>query len=100
MIADINLQAAQTVAVACKAASGSRIPTEAVHIDVTKDESVEGVMDLMIQAFSRLDYCVNSVGVRGSTELSFSHTHPFFRFLQPFKPYAYLPSMRFHVDWG
>lgn len=37
---------------------------EAVHVDVTKEKSVKGAVSHMVKTFGRIDYCINSAGVR------------------------------------
>ncbi|KAI6086406.1 hypothetical protein F4821DRAFT_130435 [Hypoxylon rubiginosum] len=64
MIADIAVGAATSVAAECKAvASNSKFHVEAVQVDITKEDSVRRLFDRMTQVFSRMDYCVNCVGI-------------------------------------
>ena len=64
LIADVNLDAARIVAVECMAAStATNFRAEALHIDITKEESVETAMKHMVETFGRIDYCVNCAGV-------------------------------------
>ncbi|KAJ2971760.1 hypothetical protein NUW58_g9326 [Xylaria curta] len=64
MVADINLGAAASVAKTCLAASVvPQFRVKSVHIDVTLEESVKCATRRMVEAFGRIDYCVNSAGV-------------------------------------
>lgn len=69
MVADIQLAAAQEVAEMCRAAAAaaskgaSSCRAEAVFVDVTSEESVRAMMERALQAFGRIDYCINSAGV-------------------------------------
>lgn len=72
MIADIAVGAATSVAAECKAvASNSKFHVEAVQVDITKEDSVRRLFDRMTQVFSRMDYCVNCVGV---SKISLPHS--------------------------
>lgn len=81
MVADIDIEAAEAVAASCRAAaptgSGSDAKpgfrAEAVHVDVTVEVSLRQALSRMIEIFGRVDYCVNSAGVR---ELSFYFSFP------------------------
>ncbi len=64
LIADINLQAAQSAASEARAASkqpGFR--AEAVEVDVQLQESVDLAFKQMVDSFGRIDYCVTCAGV-------------------------------------
>lgn len=71
MIADINLEAAELAAAACRAGATSAdaglrpgFKAEAVHVDVTVETSIQRLVFRMVETFGRIDYCVNSAGVR------------------------------------
>ena len=52
------------MAEACKAAAttpGCRV--EVTQVDVTQEDSVQKATDYMVEAFGRIDYCVNCAGV-------------------------------------
>ncbi|RYC54356.1 hypothetical protein CHU98_g11852 [Xylaria longipes] len=64
LIADINLQAAQSVASEARAASkqpGFR--AEAVEVDVQLQDSVDLAFKQMVESFGRIDYCITCAGV-------------------------------------
>ncbi|KAI2627608.1 NAD(P)-binding protein [Hypoxylon sp. NC1633] len=64
LIADINFELAQeAVKVVKGAATRSDFRVEAVHVDVTVQESVQSVMKHMVDSFGRIDYCVICAGV-------------------------------------
>jgi NAD(P)-dependent dehydrogenase (short-subunit alcohol dehydrogenase family) len=70
MIADINLDAAQAVAKEVQeqqqrqqTQSKAGCCTEAVHLDVTNESSVEQATARMVELFGRIDYCVHCAGV-------------------------------------
>ncbi|KAI0404726.1 NAD(P)-binding protein [Xylaria palmicola] len=66
LIADINLDAATQTGLECaKVAKNPNFRVEAVEMDVVQPSSVENAMDMMIQMFGRVDYCVNGAGVLG-----------------------------------
>ena len=70
MIADLDEDAANKVVAECKAvATNAEFRIEQVHVDVTHEASVEHATAQTMQAFGRIDYCVNSAGVSlsGST---------------------------------
>lgn len=70
MVADIDFEAAEAVAAACLAATPTEPDTkpgfraEAVYVDVTVEASLRQALCRMIEVFGRIDYCVNSAGVR------------------------------------
>ncbi|KAI0879958.1 uncharacterized protein GGS22DRAFT_198445 [Annulohypoxylon maeteangense] len=64
MIADVNTDAAARVLDECKAvATNSQFHGEAVHVDITEEESVCRLVGRMMRVFSRMDYCVNCAGI-------------------------------------
>ena len=64
MIADLALDAAKNVVAECQAvASNSQMRTEAVQVDVTREDSVRNLVKRMVNGFGRIDYCVNCAGV-------------------------------------
>ncbi|PFH62267.1 hypothetical protein XA68_14398 [Ophiocordyceps unilateralis] len=66
VIADRDVKAAAQVAAECKAvATAAQFRVESVHMDVTEKTSVEQATDYMVQAFGRIDYCINCAGVSG-----------------------------------
>ncbi|KAI1817114.1 NAD(P)-binding protein [Poronia punctata] len=86
MVADLNLEAAQTVAAACKAAATKTNPAirvEAVHVDVTDEESVRRATTLTAEIFGRIDYCVTNagIGVQVAQEVADADAAEFSRFL-------------------
>ncbi|RYP10659.1 hypothetical protein DL765_008041 [Monosporascus sp. GIB2] len=65
VVADLHLEAAQEVARQCEEAAGSRegFKALAVAVDVGSRESVDAMVRSAVDAFGRIDYCVNSAGV-------------------------------------
>lgn len=59
VVADLRTEAAQQVAAAIEAAGGQAI---AVHVDVTQDASVAGMVAATVKRFGRLDILVNNAG--------------------------------------
>lgn len=61
---DINVEAAVKAAEESKrVAKNPRYRSLVIETDVTDQESVDRMVDLVIHTFSRLDYAVNSAGV-------------------------------------
>lgn len=68
LVADVAIEAAEKVAAECKVgATNSRFRSEAVLVDVTKEDSVRSLMGHMANAFGRMDYCINCAGVSHSS---------------------------------
>jgi NAD(P)-dependent dehydrogenase (short-subunit alcohol dehydrogenase family) len=66
MVADINLDAAnQVAALSQAAATAPGFRAEAVHVDVTVEESVSKAVSHTVKQFGRIDYCINCAGVSG-----------------------------------
>ncbi|KAI0193514.1 NAD(P)-binding protein [Astrocystis sublimbata] len=64
LIADINLQAAQSTASEAKASSQHQeFRAEAIEVDVQHQTSVDTAFQQMIEIFRRIDYCVTCAGV-------------------------------------
>lgn len=64
MIADIDTEAAQnSVNESRSVSSNPGFRAEACQVDVTTEDSVKLATEKMVQAFGRIDYCVNSAGV-------------------------------------
>jgi NAD(P)-dependent dehydrogenase (short-subunit alcohol dehydrogenase family) len=64
-VTDLNWEAAQKVADECKeVAANPKFCVEARRIDVTSETSVHDAASFAVQVFGRIDYCVNSAGVR------------------------------------
>ncbi|KAI0512613.1 NAD(P)-binding protein [Xylaria bambusicola] len=64
LIADVNLERAQSVANETRAASiQPRFRAEAVHVDVRLKDSVDSAFQDMVQSFGRIDYCVTCAAV-------------------------------------
>ncbi|KAI1465804.1 NAD(P)-binding protein [Daldinia caldariorum] len=64
LVADINLKAAEeTVAEATAAATNPSFRAEAIHLDVSDEESVKKSVARMIESFGRIDYCVHCAGI-------------------------------------
>lgn len=64
LIGDRDIEAADKVVRKCIAvATNSDFRAEAVKVDVSKEDSVRGMFQHMVDTFGRLDYVVNSVGV-------------------------------------
>lgn len=64
-MADINSDAADAVVTECqKVASSTGLSAEAVSIDVTSEDSVNSVVKHATAKLGRIDYCVNTAGVR------------------------------------
>lgn len=63
-MADINYQAAEQVAQECQSiASNEEYKSLAVQVNVCDKGSVEQMIRAAVEAFGRIDYCVNSAGV-------------------------------------
>ncbi|OTA90867.1 hypothetical protein M434DRAFT_22699 [Hypoxylon sp. CO27-5] len=66
LVADINLEAAQqTVSESKAVATNPAFRAEAIHLDITVEESVKSTVAHIIESFGRIDYCVHSAGIRG-----------------------------------
>ncbi|KAF4125698.1 NAD(P)-dependent dehydrogenase, short-chain alcohol dehydrogenase family [Geosmithia morbida] len=64
LITDLDLNAAEAVAVECGAvATAANFRVEAFQVDITQEESVEAAIKRMLETFGRIDYCVNCAGV-------------------------------------
>ena len=61
VVADINLEGAKETAAAIAARTGRR--AIGVRADVTNEEEVAAMMDLIVETFGRLDICVSNAGV-------------------------------------
>ncbi|KAI2606572.1 hypothetical protein GGR54DRAFT_437932 [Hypoxylon sp. NC1633] len=73
LVADLDHEAAQkTVAKAKAVASNPDFKAEAIHIDVSVEESVKNAVAHMVQSFGRVDYCVHSAGIPSRTWLPVS----------------------------
>ena len=65
MLADLNHQEAAAVAEESKRlATNPEYRTLAVHVDVSDEESVKTMVAKTAETFGRIDYSVNSAGVR------------------------------------
>lgn len=68
-MADINLEGAQETAAQAKAvARNPDVKVEAVQLDISSEESVKGAVAHAVKYLGRIDYAVNSAGVRPSME--------------------------------
>ncbi|KAL6898670.1 hypothetical protein GGI43DRAFT_428358 [Trichoderma evansii] len=64
LIADMNVEAAGRVIAECKSvATASNFRAEAIHIDISQEESVKKATDYMVETFERIDYCINCAGI-------------------------------------
>ncbi|KAI1142780.1 NAD(P)-binding protein [Hypoxylon sp. FL0543] len=84
MVADIDLTAATAVAAECKSvASNPGFKAEAVHMDVTSEESVDLATGHTSKAFGRIDYCVTcaGIGTQDAVEISEANVAEFRRFM-------------------
>ncbi len=64
VIADLDLAAAQQVAIEAKAlATNANFRAEALHVDITLPESVDDVVKKTVGSLERIDYCVICAGV-------------------------------------
>ncbi|KAI2618420.1 hypothetical protein GGR54DRAFT_640544 [Hypoxylon sp. NC1633] len=64
IVADINLEAAQQTVTEAKAvASNPNFRGEAIHVDVSKEESAKNAVAHTVRSFGRIDYCVHSAGI-------------------------------------
>ncbi|KAF3766677.1 NAD(P)-binding protein [Cryphonectria parasitica EP155] len=81
LVADINIGAAQAVVELCKTAArdAGTFDAEALHVDVTSEESVSLMVQNALQKFGRIDYCVNSAGV--ALEIAEASVADFSRFM-------------------
>ena len=71
MIADLDADAGGLVAAECKAvATNVEFQVGGIHIDITREESVKHATVQTVQAFGRIDYCVNCAGVSSSRPTS------------------------------
>lgn len=66
-MADINLDAARQVALECDGlAANPNFTSNAIEIDVSKEESVKLAMAHVLRSSARIDYGVNCAGVSGN----------------------------------
>ncbi len=64
LVADVAIEAAADVVAECKAvATNTQFRAEAVHVDITQEDSVRRLIGRMTEVFGRMDYCVNCAGV-------------------------------------
>lgn len=70
VVADLNLEAAEKVVRECEEAAASSPSSHpqgfkalAVSVDVGSRASVDAMVQAAVEAFGRIDYCVNSAGV-------------------------------------
>lgn len=64
MVADLDADAGGKVAAECRAvATNAEFRVEQIHVDITIEASVKHATDQTVQAFGRIDYCVNCAGV-------------------------------------
>jgi NAD(P)-dependent dehydrogenase (short-subunit alcohol dehydrogenase family) len=67
MVADLDADAGGNVAAECRAvATNAQFRVERIHVDITLEASVEHATAQTVQAFGRIDYCVNCAGVSSS----------------------------------
>ena len=72
MVADLDDDASSKVAAECKAvATNAKFRVELIHVDITLEASVKHATSQTMQAFGRIDYCVNCAGV---SSLRFTRT--------------------------
>ncbi|KAG8164441.1 hypothetical protein KVR01_006359 [Diaporthe batatas] len=85
LVADVNLNAAREVSELCRAAASHTggFLVEALAVDVTSEESVSLMVRHAVQAFGRVDYCVNSagVGIEVALEVAEASAADFSRFM-------------------
>lgn len=64
LVADLDVDSATEAVAECKAvATNSRFHAEAIEVDITREDAVRRLMNRMVEAFGRIDYCVNCAGV-------------------------------------
>ncbi|KAI1660866.1 hypothetical protein F4813DRAFT_386276 [Daldinia decipiens] len=64
MVADIRIDAAADVVAECKAvATNHQFHAEAIQVDITREDSVRGLVGRMVHVFNRMDYCINCAGI-------------------------------------
>lgn len=64
LIADVNVEAASRVAAECRAvATAASFRAQSCQIDVSQEVSVVNATGYMVEAFGRIDYCINCAGV-------------------------------------
>lgn len=67
LVADLDLDSAAQVAAECRTvATAANFRIESVHVDVSRQESVQEATDCMLRVFGRVDYSVNCAGVSAS----------------------------------
>lgn len=67
MVADLDADAGGNVAAECKAvATNVEFRVEQIPVDITLEVSVKHATAQTIQAFGRIDYCINCAGVSSS----------------------------------
>ncbi|SES26462.1 NAD(P)-dependent dehydrogenase, short-chain alcohol dehydrogenase family [Tranquillimonas rosea] len=66
LVADLDMEAAETVVDGLRAAGGE---AEAVRVDVADAASVEAMVARAVEAFGGLDMAVNNAGIGGPSEL-------------------------------
>ncbi|KAM4060149.1 short chain dehydrogenase [Hirsutella rhossiliensis] len=68
LVADLNLEGAQQTAAEAKdVATNPKFRAEAIHANVSNEESVKAAIDHAIKSFGRIDYGVHSAGISGGT---------------------------------
>ncbi|KAL4957400.1 hypothetical protein BDW69DRAFT_200982 [Aspergillus filifer] len=85
LVADINTAAAAETADLCRGVTTNPdFRVEAVHIDITNEESVRNAAALTVKTFGRMDYCVNCAGIPQSSfsEIAESNIANFRRMLE------------------
>jgi NAD(P)-dependent dehydrogenase (short-subunit alcohol dehydrogenase family) len=93
LVADVAIEAAADVVAECKAvATNTRFQAEAVHVDITQEDSVRSLTGRMAEVFGRMDYCVNCAGVSRPV-----HMHS--RFPVTTWPYVCLGQAEFLEMW-
>ncbi|RYP29949.1 hypothetical protein DL767_006482 [Monosporascus sp. MG133] len=83
-IADLDFESAESVAQDAKAvANNPSFRANVRQIDVTSEQSVSNAVAYAVQAFGRIDYCVNSagLGVQSSLEVADADADEFQRML-------------------
>ena len=70
VLADINLNDAEQVVMACEAlATSADFKAKAVYVNIIQEALVEQTIAQTVELFGRIDYCVNCAGVSGCFDL-------------------------------
>ncbi|EMR68393.1 putative 2- -hydroxypropyl- dehydrogenase protein [Eutypa lata UCREL1] len=84
VLADINLNDAEQVVMACEAlATSADFKAKAVYVNIIQEALVEQTIAQTVELFGRIDYCVNcaGIGVEHANEVAKANVSEFDRFI-------------------